>query len=100
MRQIMIAIAAVCAILVFLPSKARAQMNPIPPPAPGPFVAGPPIHGPYPPWWLLACPASIIFSAAVAANRDHRELTYWEAYTCGVLYWFGQPPKQYVRKIK
>jgi hypothetical protein len=41
-----------------------------------------------------------MFSAAVAAVKDHRELTNWEAYTCGVLYWFGAPPKQYVHKFR
>jgi len=52
------------------------------------------------PWWGFACPGMILFSAAVAATKDGRELTYLEAYTCGVLYWFGQPPKQNIRKIK
>jgi hypothetical protein len=42
----------------------------------------------------LACPASIILSGAVANFRDNRQLTYPEAWTCGLLYWFGRPPAQ------
>jgi hypothetical protein len=52
------------------------------------------------PWAAFACVGELMFSAAVAASKDGRELTNWEAYSCGLLYWVGQPPKQYVRKIK
>jgi hypothetical protein len=38
--------------------------------------------------------ASIILSGAVANFRDKRQLTYAEAWTCGLLYWFGKPPAQ------
>jgi hypothetical protein len=35
----------------------------------------------------MACPASIILSGIVADFKDNRQLTYWEAVTCGLLYW-------------
>jgi hypothetical protein len=58
-----------------------------------------PIHAPVPAWfWAgFACPASIIMSGIVANFRDNRQLTYAEAWTCGLLYWFGLPPQQQVR---
>jgi hypothetical protein len=96
MRQYSIAAAAFIAALWFSPSIAHAQA----PPAPPPVIVVASAHAVIFPWWIFACPASLMFSASVAATRDHRELTYWEAYTCGMLYWFGKPPKQYVRKIK
>jgi hypothetical protein len=67
------------------------------------FAAPPAIIIPCPPvamhapawlWIAFACPASIILSGAVANFKDHRQLTYWEAWTCGLLYWFGKPPMQ------
>jgi hypothetical protein len=36
----------------------------------------------------MACPASIVLSGAVANFKDNRQLTYWEAVTCGLAYWF------------
>jgi hypothetical protein len=55
-----------------------------------------PTHGYIPAWFwaAFACPASIIFAGAVANFRDNRQLTYAEAWTCGLLYWFGRPPAQ------
>jgi hypothetical protein len=44
----------------------------------------------------MACPALIVFTGAVANFKDNRQLTYWEAWTCGLAYWFwlpGQMPK-------
>jgi hypothetical protein len=45
------------------------------------------------PWFAFGCPVSIMLSAAVAGWHDHRQLTYWEAYTCGLLYWIPKPPE-------
>jgi hypothetical protein len=61
-----------------------------------PCVPVPPSHGYIPAWFwaAFACPASIILSGAVANFRDKRQLTYAEAWTCGLLYWFGKPPAQ------
>jgi hypothetical protein len=95
MRQFTIAAAALIAALSLSPTKAHAQAPP-PPPAPPVII---PMHAMHIPWYVFACPVSIMFSAAVAATRDDRELTNWEAYTCGLLYWIGKPPKQYIRKI-
>ena len=96
MRQVMIAAVALLAVSAFSSVKAHAQA--LPAPAPTPPVAAAP-HT-YAPWWAFTCPASVLLSAAVAAGRDGRELTYWEAYTCGALYWVGEPPRQYVRRIR
>jgi hypothetical protein len=60
-------------------------------PLPCPPVA---MHAPAWLWVAFACPASIILSGLVANFKDHRQLTYWEAWTCGLLYWFGKPPMQ------
>ena len=61
-----------------------------------PCPPAPPTHGYIPAWFwaAFACPASIILSGAVANFRDNRQLTYAEAWTCGLLYWFGKPPAQ------
>jgi hypothetical protein len=45
-------------------------------------------------WGLFACPASIIVSGVVANFRDNRQLTYWEAWTCGLAFWFAKPGPQ------
>ena len=51
------------------------------------------------PWALMACPASIILSGIVADFKDNRQLTYWEAVTCGLLYWIPMAvPVQTVQK--
>jgi hypothetical protein len=55
------------------------------PPAP------PPVHVGAWFWAALACPASIILSGMVANFRDNRQLTTWEAWSCGLLYWIPQP---------
>jgi hypothetical protein len=39
----------------------------------------------------MACPALIVFTGAVANFKDNRQLTYWEAWTCGLAYWFWLP---------
>jgi hypothetical protein len=53
-----------------------------------PCAPVPPTHGYIPAWFwaAFACPASIILSGAVANFRDNRQLTYAEAWTCGLLY--------------
>jgi hypothetical protein len=45
-------------------------------------------------WGLFACPASIIVSGIVANFRDNRQLTYWEAWTCGLAFWLAKPGPQ------
>jgi hypothetical protein len=37
------------------------------------------------------------FSGIVANFKDNRQLTTAEAWTCGLLYWFGVPPQQQVQ---
>jgi hypothetical protein len=92
MRRFIIAAAALITAFGFAPTKAHAQG--------GPAGAMPPVmHGPFwpnswVPWVALGCPSSIILSALVADFKDNRQLTYWEAWTCGLLYWIPLPPKQ------
>jgi hypothetical protein len=79
--------------------QAGAVKRIVPPPA-----AAPAGHvGPLP-WALMACPALIIISGAVANFKDNRQLTFWEAVTCGLAYWIplavpvqtqvGAPPQR------
>jgi hypothetical protein len=77
--------------LVLLPTDTAFAQGVIPCPVPGGGV-----HVPTWLWVAMACPASIILSGAVANFRDNRQLTYQEAWTCGLLYWFSwlSPPPQ------
>jgi hypothetical protein len=54
-------------------------------------AAPPPVHASVVPWVLMACPASIILSGIVANFWENRQLTYAEAWTCGLLYWIPRP---------
>jgi hypothetical protein len=45
-------------------------------------------------WAAFACPASVVLSAAVADLRDNRELSTWEAWTCGLAFWLAKPASQ------
>jgi hypothetical protein len=87
MRRIIIAAAALMMVLAFSPTKLEAGARPTP--------LLPPVaahsSGLWIPWTLMGCPASVILSALVADFRDHRQLTNWEAWTCGLLYWFPMP---------
>ncbi len=78
-------------IIDWLPTDTAFAGGGIPPIIPCPPV---PMHAPAWLWVAFACPASIILSGMVANFKDHRQLTYWEAWTCGLLYWFGKPPMQ------
>ena len=95
MKRKLLAIGTAAALAVAVTAPARAW--PLPPVAGGAAVAG---HaaGAGAPWALFACPALLIFSAAVVANRDHRELTLGEAWTCGVAGLFAGRPAPYVPK--
>jgi hypothetical protein len=108
----------IAAMLFFAPSMIPARALPVLPscgsfgwlltdtafagigPAPCPVPA--PTHGYIPAafWALFACSASIIFAGAVANFHDNRQLTYQEAWTCGLGYWanfFGNPAAQQKR---
>jgi len=43
------------------------------------------------PWAAVGCVGSILLSGIVANYKDNRQLTYWEAWTCGLLYWIPRP---------
>jgi hypothetical protein len=92
MRRFLIAVAALIAAFSFAPTKAHAQGGPTPPAAP-PMLHGPFWPNDWIPWVAFGCPSSIILSALVADFKDNRQLTYWEAWTCGLLYWIPLPPK-------
>jgi hypothetical protein len=82
MRRLIFAAAALIAVVSLSSTKLEAGKRIIPPPA-GP-VAG---HIGATPWALMACPAFIVFTGAVANFKDNRQLTWWEAATCGMAYW-------------
>src|ERR1700756_1211025 len=87
MRRNLIVETALVAAFASAPIQSGAA---VPPPPPPPAA---PTHGFVPAWfWAgFACPASIILSGIVADFRDNRQLTYWEAWTCGLLYWIPMP---------
>jgi hypothetical protein len=87
MRRVIIAAAALSVVLSLSPTNLYAGVKRIIPP-PAPPVAG---HVGALPWALMACPALIVFTGAVANFKDNRQLTYWEAWTCGLAYWFWLP---------
>lgn len=89
--------AVICASGGWLPTDTAFAQVPIPCPTPHPVPVGGAIHVPAWLWVAMACPASIILSGAVANFRDNRQLTYAEAWTCGLLYWvpwLNPPPPQ------
>ena len=96
MRRVVIVAATLIAVLSFPPTalQAGAVKKLVPPPAAA--AAG---HVGALPWALMACPASIILSGIVANFKDNRQLTFWEAVTCGLLYWvpLGVPVQNQVR---
>jgi hypothetical protein len=40
-------------------------------------------------WAIFGCSSGIVFAAIVANWRNNRQLTWNEAATCGLLYWFS-----------
>lgn len=91
MSKLIIAGAALAALVLSSPTGARAQGAPATPPV----QVQPGFHA-WEPWVLFGCTGSVVLSALVANWRDNRQLTYWEAYTCGLLYWIprpAEPPK-------
>ena len=59
-----------------------------PPPTPGhTFGTGP--TGSV--WAIFGCSSGIIFAALVANYQQNRQLTWNEAATCGLLFWFTPP---------
>jgi len=85
-RFIIIAAAVLIAVVSLLPTKLAAG-----PAAPKIVPAAPAGQVGALPWALMACPAFIVFTGAVANFKDNRQLTYWEAWTCGLAYWFWLP---------
>jgi hypothetical protein len=83
MRRLIIAAAALIAVASLSPTKLQAGVKRIIPPPAAP-AAG---HVGATPWALMACPAFIVFTGAVANFKDNRQLTWWEAATCGMAYW-------------
>ena len=86
MRRLIIAATALSVVLSVSPTNLNAGTKRIIPPP-----AAPAGHIGATPWVLMACPALIVFTGAVANFKDNRQLTYWEAWTCGLAYWFWLP---------
>jgi hypothetical protein len=42
-------------------------------------------------WGIFGCTGGIIFTALVANWQQNRQLTWNEAATCGLLFWFTPP---------
>src|SRR5437588_3662004 len=78
MRRLIIAAAVLIATLSFSPTNLYAGVKRIIPPP----TAAPAGHVGALPWALMACPAFIVFTGAVANFKDNRQLTWWEAATC------------------
>src|SRR5437879_3696692 len=85
MRRLIIAAAALIAVS-FLPTNLYAGK--VIPPIVHP--AAPAGHVGATPWALMACPALIVFTGVVANFKDNRQLTWWEAASCGLAYWWYQ----------
>jgi hypothetical protein len=85
MKRILFAATIAVSAYTFVSSDAHAQA-----PAPPPPVQIMPHVSPVP-WYLMGCPASIVLSAIVADFKDNRQLTTWEAWSCGLLYWIPMP---------
>jgi len=56
----------------------------------------PPVHTTVVPFALMACPASIILSGIVANFWENRQLTFAEAWSCGLLYWIPRPAQKVI----
>ena|SRR5690242_3098693 len=83
MRRFILAAGAIAALVLSSAAlNAGVAKKIVPPPV------APPSHVGAAPWILMACPALIVASGVVANFKDNRQLTYWEAVTCGLLYWF------------
>ena len=50
------------------------------------------------PWIIMGCVGGTVLSAMIANWRDNRELTWNEAASCGILFWFAQPVRP--RKVR
>jgi len=83
----LVAAALAAALMISSATSSFAGDRVIVPPAPG--------HGnPGVVWGIFGCVASVMLAAAVAAQRDQRELTSPEAATCGLLFWLTPPPSR------
>ena len=91
MRRSTVAALAVIAALLLLPKQANAGV------VIGGSTPPPPGHVGVVPWALMACPASIILSGIVANFWLNRQLTYAEAWTCGLLFWIPQPTQTVIK---
>src|SRR5215470_1657724 len=85
MRRVIIVAATLIAVLSLSLTTLEAGVKKILPPPAAAQTAG---HVGALPWALMACPALIVVSGVVANFKDNWQLTYWEAWTCGLLYWF------------
>ena len=78
---------AVLSYALTRPQAGGAPPAPVPHPMPGHFFGG----SAWVPWAFGSCVLDLFAAAAVANWRDNRQLTYQEAYTCGLLFWFERP---------
>jgi hypothetical protein len=90
MRRIIIGGALLIAVLSVSLLRPQAGFAPpaVVPPPPGVHFFG---GAQWVPWAFGSCVLDLFAAAAVANWRDNRQLTYQEAYTCGLLFWFEHP---------
>jgi hypothetical protein len=48
-------------------------------------------HTPVAVWAVFGCTGSVVVAALAANYAQHRQLTPYEAATCGIAYWFTPP---------
>lgn len=85
-----IAAVALATAIAFSPFSANAQRVPVPATG-GTSSAG----GVYA---LAGCVISIMITAAIAGQEQKRELTTWEALTCGLLYYLDNSKRSKKKK--
>jgi hypothetical protein len=90
MRRFTVLAMALIAALSLLPTKPHAAIIVS-------SSAPPPVHTTVVPWVLMACPASIILSGIFANFLENRQLTFAEAWSCGLLYWIPRPTQQVIK---
>jgi hypothetical protein len=85
MRRLIIAATALSVVLSLSATNVYAGVKRVIPPP-----AAPAGHVGATPWALMACPILIVATGVVANFKDNRQLTWTEAATCSLAYWWYQ----------
>lgn len=79
-------IAAIAAGLLAFSSMTATAGNPVP-------LSTPHSHTPAGIWVIFGCAGGVVLAALAANYSQQRQLTWNEAASCGLLFWF-QPPRR------